>query len=156
MTTYSSKLRALADFLDDHAPAIMDYYCPEDSRWTYPSVEVYIALPTPDEDDSEDEIISKQVRMDSKKAYYRELITELPNFSKSGYDGMISARYTPDDAAGRPLFQISVSLSGACSATPKLDEDGKPVTRTIPARPAEEAKEIPEMEWHCPESFLQI
>lgn len=95
-----------------------------EGTWDYPSI--YIVA-----DDFDD---------------FQSIISDLGGFEKSGYGGTLSATHEV-----RKVYLVTVSVSGVCEATPKLDENGEPVMRQVPAT---EAKEVPVLEYKCPDTWL--
>lgn len=80
---------------------------------------------------------------------FQELIKHMGGFQKGGYGGTIQASHEL-----RGIFAVTAAVSGACEATPKLDEDGNPVTRKIPAVEAQPEKEVAVMTYNCPTAWL--
>src|SRR5215472_4779529 len=103
-TTYSEKLRALADYLDEH-PEIAEK---TNGYWDYPSIWVSCG------EDTEE---------------FGRLCRAMGSFekNKSSWDNSLSATYAPENEDGDRLFKVNVGVTGACTKVVKLDENGEPV-----------------------------
>jgi len=136
MKQYSDAVLELATFLKNH-PDIDDKLT---SRWDYPSASIWLS--------------------DGDTAEFGRLCRALGDFQKSGYNGQLTARYAPEDEEGDRIFSLSVNVSGACERTPKVDENGnvvtRTVTRTVPVETKEVEEEEVEYEYNCPDSFLAL
>ena len=129
---YQTKLRAFADYLDER-PALAEKLA---SRYNYPSEYIYA-------EDWEE---------------FKALCKDLGGFDKSGYGGSLEAvhreRLSNNDDLSEDLFYIRVGVSGVCTITPKVDEDGNPVMR--PKRVYMDTGEMEqEMEYSCPDVWTQ-
>lgn len=124
---YADKLRALADYLDDH-PLIA---AERSSHWDYPSMYVYA----------------------SDWDHFQDLILHLDGFEKTGSNGSLTATHREREVE-EVLFRVDVMVSGVCEARPKLDDDGKPVTRKKRVFVDIDEEEVV-MEYDCPKVWTQ-
>lgn len=125
---YAEKLRAFADYLDEH-PVVAERM---EGRYCNPSIYTFA-------EDWEQ---------------FQGIIRDLDGFTKSGYNGSLSARHEEQTEDGEMIFTVLVSVSGACEAKPKLDEDGQPVMRRVMKQvPTDELEQ--EMEWKCPDVWTR-
>ena len=123
---YAEKLRALADYLDEH-PTLRDRF----SSYSEPRERIYAN----DWDD------------------FQSLIVHLDGFQKDGYGGSLEATHKEsdpeDDNRYNYAFVVTVAVSEVCEMVPKVDENGEPVMREkkefVPTGEYE-----PVMEYKCP------
>lgn len=124
---YSTKLRAMADYLDDH-PEVAEHLS---NRYERPF---------------------SWITTENWEAF-TDLVGTLGAYEKSAHDGYLEARVTPQ-VDGEDLFTIRVSVSGVCEQVPKVDFEGKPVMKPVVKSRyvTEETGEMePEVEYKCPE-----
>lgn len=119
----SDKLRRLADYLDAHPPIAEQ--C--SNRWDYPSVHIYM--------DTWDD--------------FQEVIRHLDGYDKGGSNGSLNASHRESTDDGETIFRIYVNVGGVCEAKPKLDDEGKPVTRKKFVFVETDEEEVV-MEYDCP------
>lgn len=122
--SYQDKLRAFADYLDQHPVAAAKM----SGEYDMPSTYIYC-------DEWED---------------FQEVIKDLDGYEKSGWNGNLTARHKENGPDGYPAFQLSVTISGVCEVRPKVDEDGQPVMRRKTVQ-VETDEWVQENEYHCPQ-----
>jgi len=173
---YSNRLRQFADFLDAH-PTLLAFI----DDYEVPTINIYFSVTSYEDsirkrerpsywseekwaDHIERELQQNTERIELERRRFRACITDLHNFTKQGSDGTLSAvvepKLRPDDDAywGNMVFSFSINLTGACKRRVKVDENGQPVTRVIPAkeaRPAQPEQVVEEYEYECP-PFLSL
>lgn len=122
---YSAKLRELANYLESHP--VVDESTSDPSE--FPSIWIIA--------DGWD--------------HFQAICRDMGGFTKSGYNGTLDATHSQkNDITKEYEFMVNVSVTGQCEATQKIDEDGTPITRTLPASPE---RVVPVMTYKCPESW---
>jgi hypothetical protein len=123
--SYQAKLRAFADYLDDH-PVIASRLV--DDYYTHPRASIYCE----NWDD------------------FQSVISALGGYEKHGYGGSIEAVHKAEDTDGATIYKVDVNVSNVCVRTPKTDENGNPVMRKV-RQYVETDDYEQEYEWSCPD-----
>lgn len=129
---YSDKLRTFADYLDAR-PVLAEKL---EGRYNYPSEYIYA----------------------ENWEEFQTLITELGGFEKSGYAGSLEAvhreKIRDENDEQDEIFYVRVGVSGVCTITPKVDDEGNPVMK--PKRVYVDTDEmVQEMEYNCPDVWTK-
>jgi hypothetical protein len=125
---YQDKLRTFADYLDRH-PVLAQKL---EGQYEYPSEFVYCI-------DWED---------------FQVVIADMGGFTKNGYGGSLEAGHTEKDEDDGYIFRLRATVSGVCTLTPKVDEEGNPVMKKK-SRYVETDELEQDTEYSCPDIWTQ-